>query len=91
MHFDIGTRSPLTPTPAAFTCERDGRGARYEENKYFSQAPLRTGDHKAVLTELEKILLAWLFTGHDTKGPAALSYQRDVGARLNQDSNENSG
>src|ERR1019366_7101267 len=32
-------------------------GAGYEENRYYSQAPLRTADHIALLNELEKLLM----------------------------------
>ncbi len=56
MHIDL-TKNPPPPIPTPFNIERR-LGAKFEENKYFSQAPLKTGDHKAVLEQLEKILLS---------------------------------
>jgi hypothetical protein len=56
MHFDLSDTTLPKPIPTQFTVERRV-GARYADNKYFSQAPLKTGDHKAVLEQLEKILL----------------------------------
>ncbi len=53
MHFEL--KPTLLPSPLAFLVQRRV-GSRYAENKYFSQAPLRTGDHKAVLGQFEKIL-----------------------------------
>ena len=55
MDFDR-TKPQSMPVPTPFAVERRV-GAAYEENKYFSQAPLKTGDHKAVLERLEKLLL----------------------------------
>jgi hypothetical protein len=55
MHFEINPA--LLPSPLPFSVQRRA-GSRYAENKYFSQAPLRTGDHKSVLEQLEKILVA---------------------------------
>ncbi len=55
MYFDT-TKQTAPPTLATpFTFERRA-AAGYEENKYFSQAPLRTDDHIAVLTQLEQVL-----------------------------------
>jgi hypothetical protein len=57
MHFDVNDSALPKPVPTVFAVERRV-GARYAENKYFSQAPLKTRDHKAVLEQLEKILSA---------------------------------
>jgi hypothetical protein len=56
MHFDVVKFFDLMPTPQPFAIERRV-GATYDENKYFSQAPLRTQDHQAVLEQVEQILL----------------------------------
>jgi hypothetical protein len=53
MHID--NSKGLVPVLPAFSIERRV-GAPYEENKYFSQAPLGTKDHESVLEELEQIL-----------------------------------
>lgn len=45
------------PFPTAFLIERRV-GVPYQENRYFSQAPLKTKDHEAVLGQLEQILSA---------------------------------
>jgi hypothetical protein len=57
MHFDSSDPAfaSIKPIPTAFAIERRV-GARYAENKYFSQAPLKTADHRAVLEQLEKLL-----------------------------------
>jgi hypothetical protein len=55
MHFEINPT--LLPSPLPFSVQRRA-GSRYAENKYFSQAPLRTGDHKAVLEQFEKVLVS---------------------------------
>jgi hypothetical protein len=55
MHFDTNDPALTKPIPTVFAVERRVT-ARYAENKYFSQAPLKTADHKAVLEQLEKIL-----------------------------------
>jgi hypothetical protein len=55
MHFE--PNPALLPAPLAFIVERR-IGSRYEENRYFSQAPLKTKDHEVVLAQLEKILVA---------------------------------
>lgn len=57
MHFDLTDTTLPKPIATPFSFERRV-GTSYEENKYFSQAPLKTQDHKAVLERLEKILLA---------------------------------
>jgi hypothetical protein len=54
MHFEIDPT--LLPSPLPFSVQRRA-GSRYVENKYFSQAPLRTKDHRLVLEEFEKLLL----------------------------------
>jgi hypothetical protein len=54
MHFDT-TKDSLLPTPRPFAIERRV-GADYGENRYYSEAPLRTEDHKAVLEQLEQML-----------------------------------
>jgi hypothetical protein len=56
MHFDPDEPALPKPVPTPFAIERRV-GSPYEENKYFSQAPLKTQDHKAILEQLEKILL----------------------------------
>jgi hypothetical protein len=55
MHFDLVKNDNLKPSPQPFAIERRV-GSSYDERKYFSQAPLRTQDHKAVLERLEKLL-----------------------------------
>jgi hypothetical protein len=55
MHFDLVKYDDLKPSPQPFAIERRV-GSSYDERKYFSQAPLRTQDHKAVLERLERIL-----------------------------------
>lgn len=56
MYFD-NTKATTPPTLAtAFSLERRV-GAAFEENKYFSQAPLRTQDHEEVLRRLERVLV----------------------------------
>jgi hypothetical protein len=57
MHFDLTNTTLPKPIATPFSFERRV-GTPYDENKYFSQAPLKTQDHKAVLEQLEKILLA---------------------------------
>jgi hypothetical protein len=54
MHFDQ-TQYRLKPLPLAFAVERRV-GVPFAENKYYSTAPLKTSDHKALLEYLEKIL-----------------------------------
>ena len=56
MNFDSVKHEDLKPTPQPFAIERR-IGSSYDENKYFSQAPLRTQDHKAILERLETILI----------------------------------
>ncbi len=55
MHFDLVENDDLKPNPQPFAIERRV-GSSYEERKYFSQAPLRTQDHKAILERLERLL-----------------------------------
>ena len=55
MHYDVVTYDNVKPSPQPFAIERRV-GSPYDQNKYFSQAPLRTQDHVAVLEKLEKIL-----------------------------------
>jgi hypothetical protein len=55
INFDFVKYDNLKPTPQPFAIERRA-GAAFDENKYFSQAPLRTQDHKVVLEKLERIL-----------------------------------
>jgi hypothetical protein len=57
MHFDLSDTTLPKPIATPFSFERRV-GTSYGENKYFSQAPLKTQDHKAVLEQLEKILMA---------------------------------
>jgi hypothetical protein len=56
MNFDLVKHDDLKPNPQPFAIERRV-GSSYDERKYFSQAPLRTQDHKAVLDRLETLLL----------------------------------
>jgi hypothetical protein len=51
----IDTLNKQPPAPTAFAIERRV-GAPFSENKFFSQAPLTTADHLAVLKQLEKSL-----------------------------------
>jgi hypothetical protein len=53
LHLD--TVGYLGPVPTPFTLERRV-GARFDENKFFSQAPLQTKDHERILGELESLL-----------------------------------
>jgi hypothetical protein len=53
MHFE--PTPALVPSPLAFSVQRRV-GAAYAENKYFSQAPLRTRDHEELLRHLNRIL-----------------------------------
>jgi hypothetical protein len=53
LHFELSPT--LVPSPVAFTVARR-IGYPYAENKFFSQAPLRTQDHEAVLRDFEKLL-----------------------------------
>jgi hypothetical protein len=53
MHFDTTEQRP--PFLGAFSIERRV-GAAYGENKYFSQAPLSTQDHRDVLGAMEVML-----------------------------------
>jgi hypothetical protein len=55
MHFDLVKHNDLKPSPQPFAIERRV-GSSYNERKYFSQAPLRTQDHEAILERLEKLL-----------------------------------
>lgn len=57
MHFDTTKTAALKPLPTLFAIERRV-GSSWTDNKYFSPAPLKTKDHKAVLEQLERILLA---------------------------------
>jgi hypothetical protein len=43
------------PVPAAFVFERR-TGIAYDSNHYYSQAPLKTSDHRAVIQELERLV-----------------------------------
>ncbi len=54
MHFDT-SKVPPSPTPVRFSLERRV-GAAYGENKYFSEAPLRSEDHRRVLELVEAAL-----------------------------------
>jgi len=56
MNFDLIKFEDLKPMPQPFAIARRA-GSKYEEKKYFSQAPLRTQDHRAILEQLEQILL----------------------------------
>ena len=60
LYFDNGilTNPPTLALP--FSIDRRA-GVPFEENKYFSQAPLKTHDHISVLTELDRLL--WKNTG----------------------------
>lgn len=54
MHFDDSdTHDPIS---RAFVLERRS-GVPYSEERYFSQAPLRTSDHERILSEFERIIL----------------------------------
>lgn len=52
MHFDTSTQRP--PYLGVFSVERRV-GVPYDENKYFSQAPLNTKDHENVLWVMERL------------------------------------
>jgi hypothetical protein len=56
MNIDVIKSEDLKPMPQPFAIERRV-GSTYDEKKYFSQAPLRTQDHQAVLEQIEQILL----------------------------------
>jgi hypothetical protein len=56
MNFDVVKFEDLKPMPQPFAIARRV-GSKYEENKYFSQAPLRTQDHRVILEQVEQILL----------------------------------
>jgi hypothetical protein len=62
----------IDPTRYSLLCgfrlERRARLA-YSESAYFSQAPLRTCHHRAVLEELEKVLIQRAFTERSTGSP----------------------
>lgn len=47
----------VTPNLLPFTFERRA-GAAFDDNRYFSQAPLKTDDHKKVLVEIERLFTA---------------------------------
>jgi len=53
LHFDTAVQKQ--PLPAPFVFERR-TGAPYSENRYYSQAPLKTEDHKALLEQVEKMI-----------------------------------
>jgi hypothetical protein len=55
INIDAVGHSELSPMPQPFVVDRRA-GSPYAENKYFSQAPLRTQDHRAVLEQLEAFL-----------------------------------
>lgn len=55
MHFQ--PMPGLLPSPLPFSVQRRV-GAPYAENKFFSQAPLKTRDHQVVLRNLEKLLIS---------------------------------
>ncbi len=57
MHFDTTKTTAMKPLPTFFAIEHRV-GSPWTNNKYFSPAPLKTQDHKVVLEQLEKILLA---------------------------------
>ncbi len=57
MHFDLTDTTLPKQIATPFSFERRV-GAKYQENKYYSQAPLKTQDHKTVVERIEKILLA---------------------------------
>jgi hypothetical protein len=56
MNFDAVKFEDLKPMPQPFAIARRV-GSKYEENKYFSQAPLRTQDHLVILERVEQLLL----------------------------------
>lgn len=56
MNYDVVKYEDLKPTPQPFAIERR-IGSTHDENKYFSQAPLRTQDHRAILERIERLLL----------------------------------
>jgi len=55
LNYDFVKYEDLKPGPQPFAVERR-LGATFDENKYFSQAPLRTQDHRTILERLETIL-----------------------------------
>jgi hypothetical protein len=55
IHYDAVTYDSVKPSPQPFAIERRVQSP-YGENKYFSQAPLSTDDHRMVLEKLETIL-----------------------------------
>ncbi len=57
MYFDATKATNPVTLATVFTVERRA-GMPFEENKFFSQAPLKTSDHEAVLEQLEKLLSA---------------------------------
>jgi hypothetical protein len=55
LYYDT-TKITVPPTLALnFSIDRRA-GAAFSENKYFSQAPLKTNDHRAMIEELERLL-----------------------------------
>lgn len=56
INIDSVAHEDLKPMPQPFAVERRV-GVPFDQNKYFSQAPLRTQDHKSVLERLETLLL----------------------------------
>jgi hypothetical protein len=55
MHFDATKPTEPVTLATVFTVERRAQ-MPFDENKYYSQAPLRTSDHEAVLEHVEKLL-----------------------------------
>jgi len=53
LHFEV--KPELIPSPVPFSLQRR-LGYPYAENRFFSNAPLKTNDHQAVLEMLEKNL-----------------------------------
>ena len=53
LHCDPGQTQ--IPIPGYFTFERRA-GLAYDQNRYFSQSPLKTSDHKAVIEQIERLL-----------------------------------
>jgi hypothetical protein len=53
MHVD-SSLAELVPVPTSFSIEHR-IGASYQENRYFSQAPLHTRDHEKILRRLEEL------------------------------------
>jgi hypothetical protein len=56
INLDAVTHGDLRPMPQPFAVERRD-AVPFDQNKYFSQAPLRTKDHRSVLERLERLLL----------------------------------